>query len=382
MGDDGGRRPGATDQGGLLLVCSFAARQPGSFLPSQFAVARAAQARLGLRTVFVLPERAGRREWIGQVADAGFRCELLPAKASRRPVALARIARAAGARIVHSHFTWFDLASLYAGRRAGAAVAWHVHNGMAGYPVRQRVTDLLKARLLARGCDAVVGVSDQVGRDMARRGYPRDRIEVIHNGLVLERFAGERTPRAEMRARLGIDPEAFLVLTYGWPPEVKGADLVVEAMSRVPQATVVMVGEPEPLRRALGDRVDELSERLTLIAPVVDVASLLEAADVFVSASRVEGFPYAIVEAMAAGLPVIGPGIPAMEPFLDAPGFLPYPAGDSSALAGRIAEVARTPDRAERGALGREWALEHLGGDRYVDATIDLYRRMLERRGA
>jgi glycosyltransferase involved in cell wall biosynthesis len=377
-------------EGGLVLACEFAARHAGGFLPSQFAVARAARERLGLRTVFVFPERALRRStWVPQVAEAGFACEFLPASAHRRPRQLRRIASAAHARIVHSHFAWFDLDSLYAGRRTGAAVVWHVHNSMLGYPVKQRLSDLVKVRLLAHGCDAVIAVSEQVGRDLLRRGFPAAKTTVILNGLVLDPFERPRARRSEIRDSLGIDADALVVLSFCWPPLRKGVDVLVEAMTRIQDTeldrplAVVLVGEqPATVERFLRQRVSALPSRLSIIPPMDDVAALLGAGDVFVSAAREEGMSLAIGEAMAAGLPVLGSDIPGTAHYWPAPSFLRYPVEDPGALAQELRRLATSHAREGLGAENRRWAFEHLGIDRYVDETIDCYRCLLAARPA
>jgi glycosyltransferase involved in cell wall biosynthesis len=363
------------DGGALVLACDFAARHPGNFLPSQFAIARAAHERLGLRTVFVLPERARRRYWVAQIPEAGFRCEFLPAASRARPSALLSIARRAGARIVHAHYTWFDLDALYAGRRTGAAVVWHVRSGLFRPPrLKQRLSDVVKGRVLARGCAAVIAVSDHIASELRERGFPADRILTIPNALVLDRFADPRAARAETRRRLEVPDDRTLVLAFGWPPVEKGADVIAAAAARTTAATTVLVGEQEPLQRFLGGPVDGLR----VLGVVDDVASLYGAADIFVSASRQEAFSFAIGEAMACGLAVVGSDIPGTAHYWDAPGFRRYPAGDAGALAQRVAELSDAGLRAQLGAGNRRWAFEHLGIERHVDAVIACYRRLLE----
>jgi glycosyltransferase involved in cell wall biosynthesis len=370
-------------QGSIVRVADFAPRQAGGFLAAQLAIGRAARERLGLGTVFVLPERARRRggEWLTKITDAGIQLEFLPEEAWRRPRALLAIARSADARIVHSHFTWFDVESLYAGRRAGCAVLWHVHNGLLGYPVGQRLRDVVKARILARGCDAVVAVSDHVARDLRRRGFPMHKVIVLQNALELERFRNPLLHRDETRKRLGVDERALMIVSFAWPPTRKGADVLVDGIvrfatnARTPVAAV-LAGETAQLGAFLRRRTAHLPHWLSIVPPVENVADLFGAADVFVSAAREEGFSYAVAEAIACGLPVVGSDIPGTSHFWRAPCFVRYPVEDPEALAERLQEVSAGGGR-ELGAANRDWAFEHLRMDRLVDETIECYRRLL-----
>jgi glycosyltransferase involved in cell wall biosynthesis len=371
----------------ILLVADFAARQPGSFLPAKLAVARAVRNRLGLEAIFVLPARARRRHWTSLITDSNFPLHFLPREARRRPRALLMIARDADAGIIHADFTWLDLESLYAGRRSGAAVVWHVHNGLLDYPLPQRLSDVVKARVLARACNGIVAVSEQVGRDLRRRGFPADKVIVIKNAVELARFRDPFARRHETRRQLALAESAFVILSFCWPPARKGADVLVEALSRLEvdrnePLAAVLVGEPDPLERFLRERFGSLPECLLIIPPVDDVVQLFGAADVFVSAAREEGFPYAVAEAMACGLPVVGSDIPGTSDFWPAPQFFSYPVGSPGALAERLAELRAAGHRLESGAANRRWAFDHLGIDRYVDETVDLYRRLLGERSS
>jgi glycosyltransferase involved in cell wall biosynthesis len=376
----------SSSAGALVLACDFAARHPGNFLPSQYEVARAAREGLGLDTVFVLPERARRRPWVSQIGERGFALEYLPREARRRPAALLDVARRHRARIVHAHYVWFDLDALYAGRRTGGAVIWHLRNGLFGYPLRQRASDLLKVRIAGRGCDLVIAVSDQVARDALRRGFRPDRVATVENALVLDRFADPRRRRHQLRAELGVDEATPVVTSFCWPPERKGADVVLRAVGelrrRGTDAHLVMVGEPEPLREFVHRHVGGEPPWVSILPVMEDVAALLGASDVFVSAALEEGYSFAIGEALACGVPVLSSDIPGTAHFWEAPGLRLHAAGDVSSLTARLAELLAAPDRQELGRRNRRWALDHLAIDRFVDETIACYERALALRPA
>lgn len=371
--------------GAVVLACDFAAYQPGNFLATQLLIADEVRKRLALDCAFVLPERAANRPWLRDISNAGFQYELVPRSPGARVAALLRHARDRHARLLHSHFTRFDLDCLYVGRRVGAAVVWHLHNGLFGYPIKQRLTDVPKARVLGRACEAVVVCSEAVRRDALRRGFPDHKVELLPNALVLERFRAPFVERRLMRRDLGIDEDAFVILSFVWPPDRKGLDVVIEAVRRLNgrggAVTALLVGPPE-LQRILVERLGSLPDWLAAIPPVADVASLFQAADVFVSAAREEGFSYAIGEAMASSLPVIGSDIPGTSHFWAAPGFLKYPTSDPDALLRRLEEIMRSSERESMGTGNRDWAFAHLDIATHVESTIELYERSIRSRHA
>jgi glycosyltransferase involved in cell wall biosynthesis len=367
------RAPGA-----LLLVCDFAARQPGAFIASQLAVARAVETELGLRTVLALPARAWRRDWVARVAAEGVAVRYLPASARERLRALPALAREHDARIVHAHFVWFDVDSALAAARTGAGLVWHLHNGLLDYPLRRRLSDAGKVRVVGRRCDAVIAVSEQVRDDARRRGFPERALEVVLNGIDVDRFG------ARPAAAGGDGPP--VVLSYCWDPRRKGADVLLRAVARLrrsdagPRPVLVLVGT-ERLHEHVVRELGTVPDWVRVVAPVDDVAARLRAAAVFVSAAREEGFSYAVGEAMACGLPVIGSDIGGTAHFHDAPGYLTYPVEDDDALAARLARVLGDPAAAAAlGGANARWVREHLSVERFVRETVGVYARVLARR--
>jgi glycosyltransferase involved in cell wall biosynthesis len=140
-----------------------------------------------------------------------------------------------------------------------------------------------------------------------------------------------------------------------------------------------------PLRRTLEREVERLGlgTSVRLLGDRRDVPSLLARSDVFVLASRSEGLPLSILEAMAAGLPVVASsvgGVP--ELVVDGETGLLVPAGDPERLAGAVGRLlADAALRRRLGEAGRARVREHFDSDSVRRAHLDLYRRELARRG-
>jgi glycosyltransferase involved in cell wall biosynthesis len=186
---------------------------------------------------------------------------------------------------------------------------------MEGRPITPSVRALYRAtdRLSRR----TIAVSSVVRDRLVAWGIAPAKIEVIPNGVDLERFAFRAERRAAARQAIGCGDDELVVGAVGRLVPSKGYDLITRGFSTLPdQARLVIVGDgPEraaiaDLARSLGidDRVHFLGERL-------DIDHLLAGFDMFVSASErgEETFGLATVEALASGLPIVVTYCPALD---------------------------------------------------------------------
>jgi glycosyltransferase involved in cell wall biosynthesis len=365
------RRPHAADgPPALLELCAYHGPYPGNFIPTLMAVASAAETRLGLGYHCVFPASMADRPWVELLRGAGIGHSFLsggPRHELRELTALARTTRAG---VIRSHFTQWDVHAGLVARRVGAGCIWHVHSGRFGQAptIQSRGRDLIKVRLLGRLCDRLIAVSDEIGRLAVARGFPADRVRVVRNGIATSRFA-ELPSRAEARAALGIDAGRKVAVGFAWSPHTKGADVLVDAarpLGARGDVLVVLVGD-ESLRGRLG--VDE--PWLQVVAPRDDVGLLFAAADVFVSASREEGLPYSIGEAMASGLPVVSSDIPGPSVYFAAEGVHTFRSEDAADLRRVLEGVLARPDPAAAEA-NRRFVEAELGIGPHVDRVLDV----------
>lgn len=241
---------------------------------------------------------------------------------------LTRLIRAGGYDVVHTHLYRACLYGRIAARLAGvrAVVATEHSIGdtrLEGRPLTAGVRALyLAGERLGR---ATVAVSPAVAGRLRRWGVPASRIHVIPNGIDASRFAYDEARRKEARAYHGLPEDAYVIGGVGRLAPGKRFDLLVRALARMPgDVRLLLVGggpEEEALRRlarglGVADRLVLTGERPYLPGPGDDapgVVALLSAMDVLASPSAEEAFGLAVVEALAAGLPVLYASCPAVQ---------------------------------------------------------------------
>ena len=301
----------------------------------------------------------------------------------RRPIeAVGRLASALREfrpAIVQSFLFHANVACRLAARRAGRPVVV----GGVRVAEREKGWHLLLERLTAPLTAGVVCVSAGVARHLRRRtGWPARKIAVIPNGIDAARFEGVApTPRRE----IGVDDEASLALFVGRIARQKGVDVLIEAARIVarsrPDWRLALVGEgPSRAEIERSTRDDPLlAGRVRWLGFRDDVPALLKSAALFVLPSRWEGMPNAVLEAMAAGTPVVATRVEGTEELIaDGRTGRLVPPGDPEALAGAILGALSDRGEAARWAeAARAVVLRDHGIDAVVARYEALWRRLL-----
>ncbi|KUG59424.1 hypothetical protein AVL62_07070 [Serinicoccus chungangensis] len=161
--------------------------------------------------------------------------------------------------------------------------------------------------------DRVLAVSEAVARTLEHElGVPAERVETLPNTVDTTAFVTDRTARALERRRLGVDPGAFMVLGVGQVQPRKRVDVFVRLAREHPDVRSVWVGgipfgrlgaQPAAMQRLMQDAPGNL--HFTGALPREEVTAYLRAADVFCLPAEQENHPVCVLEAAAAGLPLV-----------------------------------------------------------------------------
>jgi glycosyltransferase involved in cell wall biosynthesis len=269
--------------------------------------------------------------------------------------------------VLHTHSYRPNVYARLAGalcRPNGLRVVAHYHNHYDDKWNRDPVM-LTFERQLAAGTDAMIAVSESVrGHVAARIGIGEGRVDVVSNGVDVTAFDG--VDRAAARASLGLDGTRPVLGLIGRVCEQKGHEDFVEAAIRLaashPDALCLMVGHLEDvaLCERLRQRIETAGrgDHIRFLGHRTDIAGVYAALDVVVAPSRWEGFGLMLVEAMAAGRPVVASRVGAIpEVVREGETAILVPPRDPAALADALAALLADPVR--QGALAAAGLREH-----------------------
>jgi len=251
--------------------------------------------------------------------------------------------------------------------------------------VSRRVDFPIKGGLLGRlkygpRVDRFLAVSGRVAEVLREGGVPAGRVTTVYSGVDPSRFQGVE-PDPELRAQLGLPSSAKLVGFVGALVPHKAPEDLVAALTRLPShvhCLFIGEGKLEPALRRQAS-AGGIEERVHFLGYREDVPRLLRSVDVFCLPSHEEGLGTSVLDAMAAGVPVVGAdggGIPEMVE--DGVSGLLVPAGDTEALGRALGSVLEDPDLAKKLTEGELKRVEAFHVDRMVERTLAVYEEVLD----
>jgi glycosyltransferase involved in cell wall biosynthesis len=336
--------------------------------------------RLGhdVHVAAVAPSAEASSGFLQSLRDAGVEVTMLdvPGRAYvRERTLVAALCRSLRPDIVHTHGYRADIIASSAARARRIPTVTTVH-GFTGGDFKNRVYEHLQQRAF-RHFDAVVAVSRPIVARLGARGVARDRLHLLPNA-----YAAKETllDRDAARERLGITDDAFRLGWVGRVSPEKGADVFVDALAQLdPRGAIAasVLGDGGE-RDAVRARAASLgvARQITWHGIVHGAGQLLAAFDVLVLSSRTEGTPMVVLEAMAAGVPIVAThvgGIPDMLSSIEA---LLVAPDDPAALAAAIRAVRTDPAAAAARARAARCRLAaQFGVEPWLERYAEIYRQ-------
>ena len=297
----------------IMFLCGgYRASYNGNFIPSLLTIEEKIKEQF--RCVYVFHHEVKKYQWFKELNSNGHIVETMDFDAGllARIKEIKRISQKWQVSIIHVHFGDKLAATIY-GHLTGTNIIWHIHtDGSCGKKGIQNIRDCL-IELKAFFGKRVIGrrvTRIAVSGDLAKK----ENAIHIPNGLALNRINKyDAAFRARKRLELGIPPETIMILLFGWSLDIKGLDLAYWAVKQLHEENkniclyVVcakdLLTPKEYLKNKCG--YSENDSFIVFLPSIEDVYAYHSIADIFLSASRSEGFSYSLLEALSIGKPCV-----------------------------------------------------------------------------
>lgn len=288
--------------------------------------------------------------------------------------------------IVHTHDLWSNLLGIPAARLAGVPVIVSSRRDLAHFDWYQGRRRLWLRRIQSLSGAVVANAAPIRDALVAEDGFAPEKLRVIHNGIDVEKFQTQLRARNDIRQRLFPGVEGSLIVLVGnMHTDVKGHPWLIDCAPAVvrefPSARFVLVGDGER-KINFEQQVAKLGleRNFIFLGRRSDVPEILACCDIAVLPSRAEGLPNAILEYMAARLPVIASSVGGNSELVeDGVTGLLVPPEHSEALSGALLRLLREADLARRmAAKGHEFITQNFSFEKLVRDVDALYSELLQ----
>ena len=288
--------------------------------------------------------------------------------------------------VINTHIPEDDLVASDCVKRTGIGVhvplvqslMFHVHRDGLDFRTRMRLK-MMRKMFYRSGVTLAVssGVAKQI---TALTGLPEDRMEVLHNVTDIRPYA-DLPSKADARKSLGLDVDRPVVAGLGRLHPAKNFPMFVRASKAIldkhPDVKFMIIGEGDQRGKVEAAMKEAgVGDSWTLLGQRNDVPQCLAAADIFVQSSDYEGFPVAVVEAMAGGLQIVATDVASLgEVVQDGTHALLIEAGAQDDLSARVNELLENPEKGQAlAAAAKDLAWSYYNIDAYIQRAEGFLR--------
>ena len=301
----------------VLIAASYKAPQGGNFIPSLLELSLLLREQ-NHNVFFIFPksENASKQgSWCDWIQSHGFTVYLIDKDAQTSALAdeLIGIIQKHDIQILHTHFGIYNKVIQRFGRKLPVKILVHDHFGFA---CDKKKTIKQIARNMALSLSSrMAGIHVAAVNKAVADSFLFAKSWHVPNGLSMMRHVESSKTREETRTMWGIRDEEKICLMLGWSLGIKGLDVAVKAVAkcrqRMPEVSLCIVGFGSTPKQKVLDYisehtdVDPRSDWIHYWDDTEDMYSYHRAADVYLSASRTEGFSYGVLEAISQNTPVV-----------------------------------------------------------------------------
>lgn len=292
----------------VMLLCDYRAPYKGNFVSSLLNLEKRLVEK-DIDVVFVFATGAEKNNWFWELRNSGKTLEIIDFRKKKYQLLkdMQRLISKYEICILHSHFVSILVMEAFAALVPDVKVLIHVHSDFTGgkYNWKNKLRDFLTYRVFAQNVRIL-----SVSIDAAKKNPKR--VKYIPNALADERIPSVHIDGKMIRESLNVCNQEILIECFGWSPWIKGLDVAVETVKRLRDKNkrqvklAIVCGQEmasDKIRKWIDDHTSCTGneEYICYLEPTEDVFSYHEAADILLSASRSEGFSYAILEMLGIG---------------------------------------------------------------------------------
>lgn len=280
------------------MKCAFIASFYGPYYSNFVAAMIAFDKKMkqeGHSVFYILPEETENFEWMPILKEQNDNIYFLEYKpySFNNFFALKKIFRKEKVDLIYSHMCGWDLTARFAA--PVTPIVWHMHMNVNITNKIKFIKNWIKFRIFGFGKTYHIAVSNPVAKAINSLN-PKNKCTTIQNGIDFSRL--------QVKTQNTTKSKEKNILIFGWAPYVKGLDIALDACEKLSASGLsfkLLVSAQEKTYGYVASRYNELPEWLQMIEPTSDVASLYNKADIMLSASRSEGFSFALAEAIYNG---------------------------------------------------------------------------------
>jgi glycosyltransferase involved in cell wall biosynthesis len=361
----------------VVHVMGWGSQQYGSF--ERFLVELSRQClAAGIATHLVFQGRPSSDAFVADVqADVHSLSSPRGPADPRLVLGLRRLFRKVGATHLHAHYGLDAYHAVAAARWFGVSRRFATKHITPGF---SRLTaSRTRHRWLARSVERLFAVSAIVADDLYALGVPRRKVEVSYLGVDAATYRPDPGARAAVREELGLPPATRIVLSTSHLRPGKGVEVLprlAAELNRDPGGSCLAAAGGGPLASELEREARTLgldADSFRLLGVREDVPRLLAASDLYVfPTTGAEGLPLAPLEALAAGVPVVGTAVSELTRLVGGVAQL-VPPGRPDALVSACRAALLDPDAAERSVMARALVSQQLSVERSVQRHLEHY---------